>query len=123
VHQRLTWESHVCNDCGSTIAEGAKIYGSPAGRFCSAHCAKRANERALHGESEEMAKKKFNIRPKPPDLTAEEERAGYVPNVVYSCGGMIHNDTLIVLYAMSDMSSGFATAPLPVLLAVLQEDS
>jgi predicted GH43/DUF377 family glycosyl hydrolase len=46
-----------------------------------------------------------------------------VPNVVYSCGGMIHNDTLIVPYAMSDMYSGFATVPLPDLLAVLQEDS
>jgi len=70
-----------------------------------------------------MAKKKFNIRPKPPDLTAEEERSGYVPNVVDSCGGMIHNDTLIVPYATSDMYSGFAAAPLPDLLAVLQEDS
>jgi predicted GH43/DUF377 family glycosyl hydrolase len=52
----------------------------------------------------------------------EEERSGYVPNVVYSCGGMIHNDSLIIPYAMSDMCSGFATVPLPDLLAALQED-
>lgn len=35
-----------------------------------------------------------------------EEREGYVPNVVYSCGALIHNDTLILPYAMSDTCSG-----------------
>jgi predicted GH43/DUF377 family glycosyl hydrolase len=39
----------------------------------------------------------------------EEEREGYVPNVVYSCGSLIHNGTLILPYAMSDISSGIAT--------------
>ncbi len=39
----------------------------------------------------------------------EEEREGYVPNVVYSCGSIIHNNTLIIPYAMSDYSSGFAS--------------
>jgi predicted GH43/DUF377 family glycosyl hydrolase len=58
---------------------------------------------------------------KPLLIPTEEESSGYVPNVVYSCGGMIHNDTLIIPYAMSDMASGFATVPLPDLLAVLQE--
>jgi predicted GH43/DUF377 family glycosyl hydrolase len=41
-----------------------------------------------------------------------EERSGYVPNVVYSCGAMIHNEVLVIPYAMSDTSSGFATVPL-----------
>lgn len=35
-----------------------------------------------------------------------EEREGYVPNVVYSCGSIIHNDNLIMPYAMSDTCSG-----------------
>ena len=39
----------------------------------------------------------------------EEEREGYVPNVVYSCGAMIHNEHLIIPYAMSDSASSFAT--------------
>ena len=39
----------------------------------------------------------------------EEEREGYVPNVVYSCGSMIHNNMLIIPYAMSDITSGIAT--------------
>ena len=39
----------------------------------------------------------------------EEEREGYVPNVVYSCGSIIHNNELIIPYAMSDINSGIAT--------------
>lgn len=44
-----------------------------------------------------------------PLLTAnEEEREGYVPNVIYSCGSMIVNDKLILPYAMSDVASRIA---------------
>ena len=39
----------------------------------------------------------------------EEERHGYVPNVVYSCGSIIHNDMLVIPYAVSDYASAFAT--------------
>jgi len=39
----------------------------------------------------------------------EEEREGYVPNVVYTCGAIIHNDELVIPYAMSDVTSGIAT--------------
>lgn len=46
----------------------------------------------------------------------ESEREGYVPNVVYSCGAMIHGDLLIIPYAMSDIRSGVASAHLPELL-------
>lgn len=49
------------------------------------------------------------------------EREGYVPNVVYSCGGAIHNDTLILPYAMSDYASSIATVPLKELLAELKK--
>lgn len=42
----------------------------------------------------------------------QDEREGYVPNVVYSCGSTIHNDNLIIPYAMSDTCSGIATIPL-----------
>jgi len=45
-----------------------------------------------------------------------KERTGYVPNVVYSCGGMVHHDTLIIPYAMSDFATGFASIPLNELL-------
>jgi len=37
------------------------------------------------------------------------EREGYVPNVVYTCGGMRHNDQIVLPYAVSDTFSKFAT--------------
>ncbi len=46
----------------------------------------------------------------------EAEREGYVPNVVYSCGAMIHGQYLYIPYAMSDMVTGMAYVPLAQLL-------
>lgn len=44
-----------------------------------------------------------------PLMTAnEEEREGYVPNVIYSCGSMLLDDNLIIPYAMSDVASRIA---------------
>jgi predicted GH43/DUF377 family glycosyl hydrolase len=45
-----------------------------------------------------------------------DEREGYVPNVVYSCGGIINNGKLILPYGLSDYSSSFATVDLNALL-------
>jgi predicted GH43/DUF377 family glycosyl hydrolase len=50
----------------------------------------------------------------------ETEREGYVPNVVYSCGGIVHNGILILPYAMSDSASSFATIPLADVLAAMR---
>lgn len=47
----------------------------------------------------------------------DNEREGYVPNVVYSCGSLVHNSTLILPYAMSDITSGVATVSLETLIA------
>lgn len=46
----------------------------------------------------------------------ETEREGYVPNVVYSCGSIIHNNYLVIPYAMSDSACGFAKIELKKLL-------
>jgi predicted GH43/DUF377 family glycosyl hydrolase len=48
-----------------------------------------------------------------------DERRGYVPNVVYSCGGMVHNDTLFIPYGISDAATGFASVSLDALLSRL----
>ncbi len=57
---------------------------------------------------------------KDPLLTPnDEEREGYVPNVVYSCGSIIHNNELIMAYAMSDYASAFASFPLDELFDAL----
>jgi predicted GH43/DUF377 family glycosyl hydrolase len=46
----------------------------------------------------------------------EQEREGYVPNVVYTCGALIHNGTLVLPYAMSDSATSIATIPVHDLL-------
>ncbi|MEB3259414.1 MAG: glycosidase, partial [Cyanobacteriota bacterium] len=50
---------------------------------------------------------------------AEDERDGYVPNVVYSCGGLIHADHLWLPYAISDRATRMARMPLAPLLETL----
>jgi len=46
----------------------------------------------------------------------EEEREGYVPNVVYSCGAIVHNGQLVIPYGMSDCASTYASVDLNELL-------
>lgn len=50
---------------------------------------------------------------------APDEQDGYVPNVVYSCGGLVHAATLVIPYGIADGAIGLATVPLPDLLAEL----
>ena len=52
----------------------------------------------------------------------ESEREGYVPNVVYSCGALLHNGVLVIPYGLADHATGFATVPLDELLAAMQDD-
>lgn len=59
--------------------------------------------------------------PYPLIMPNEKEREGYVPNVVYSCGSIIHNEDLIIPYAMSDYASTYATVNLRALLTALKE--
>ena len=49
----------------------------------------------------------------------EEERDGYVPNVVYTCGSMLYNKNLIIPYAVSDSASCFAYIQLNDLLNMM----
>jgi predicted GH43/DUF377 family glycosyl hydrolase len=51
----------------------------------------------------------------------EEEREGYVPNVVYSCGSLIHNNHLILPYAVSDYASSYVTVNMDELFAALKK--
>jgi predicted GH43/DUF377 family glycosyl hydrolase len=47
------------------------------------------------------------------------EREGYVPNVVYTCGAMRHNDQIILPYAISDTYSNFATIEIAALMKAM----
>lgn len=51
-----------------------------------------------------------------------DEQDGYVPNVVYTCGGLVHGATLFVPYGINDGAIGLATVPLPDLLAAMRRD-
>lgn len=50
----------------------------------------------------------------------EAEREGYVPNVVYTCGAMLHEGDLLIPYAMSDYAASFASVPLEELLSTME---
>jgi predicted GH43/DUF377 family glycosyl hydrolase len=54
------------------------------------------------------------LRPEP------SEREGYVPNVVYTCGAMRHNDQIILPYAVSDTFSNFATIKISALMQTME---
>ena len=51
----------------------------------------------------------------------EDERDGYVPNVLYSCGGLVHQDTLVLPYAFSDAAIRIALIAMSDLLDALIE--
>jgi predicted GH43/DUF377 family glycosyl hydrolase len=58
---------------------------------------------------------------KEPLLTADEhERDGYVPNVVYTCGSMVHEGELIIPYAIADQRCRIASVPIRELLSRLK---
>jgi len=48
------------------------------------------------------------------------EREGYVPNVVYTCGFMQHENLLIIPYAVSDSATVFATIELDEILNAMK---
>jgi predicted GH43/DUF377 family glycosyl hydrolase len=51
---------------------------------------------------------------------AAEDREGYVPNVVYTCGAMRHGDLLFMPYGIADSAVGFAFVPIQELLAAMR---
>ena len=57
--------------------------------------------------------------PEPLLSPAADEQYGYVPNVVYSCGALVHAGTLVVPYGIGDAAIGIATVPMEDLLAAL----
>jgi len=49
-------------------------------------------------------------------LLAPDEHAGYVPNVVFSCGTLTHAGRLFIPYGMGDATVGVASVLLDELL-------
>lgn len=50
----------------------------------------------------------------------EREREGYVPNVVYTCGAILHHNQLIIPYSMSDIQAGIASVGLDELFHAMK---
>ena len=109
------WESVKVGNCGSPIETEAGwivlTHGvGPMRKYCIGA--------ALLDLSEPT---KVIGRLREPLLCAEgNERDGYVPNVVYSCGSLLHGDELILPYGMSDKATTIVSVPLKELIDALR---
>ena len=108
------WEYVQIGNCGSPIEidEGWLVitHGvGPVRNYCIGACLLDRNDpsKLLARTTEPL------IRPSP------EERYGYVPNIAYTCGAMVHGRTLVLPYALADSFTMFATVPLDRLLAAM----
>jgi predicted GH43/DUF377 family glycosyl hydrolase len=108
------WDLVQIGNCGSPIETEAGwillTHGvGPVRRYCiGAMLLDRADPSRVLGRLRE-----------PLLVPTAEEREGYVPNVLYSCGSMIHKDALVIPYAMSDLATTFATVSVGELVGAL----
>lgn len=115
---KYPWEFVQMGNCGSPIE-------TPEGWLVITHGVGPVREYSL-GISLldlENPEKEIGRLSTPLLMPNEKEREGYVPNVVYSCGSMMHNDSLIIPYAMSDHASTYATVNLAELIAELKKSN
>ncbi len=114
VSPRWPWEYVQIGNCGSPIEidEGWLVITHGVGtvrNYCIGACLlDRDDPSKLLARTTQPL-----IRPSP------EERYGYVPNIAYTCGAMVHGRTLILPYALADSFTTFATVPLDRLLAAM----
>lgn len=113
---RFSWEFTQIGNCGSPLwtKEGWLVITHGVGamrRYCLG-----ASLLDLDDPSKEIGRLK-----EPLLAPLEGEREGYVPNVVYSCGSIIHNNSLILPYAVSDYSSTYGVVDLEELLDALKK--
>jgi predicted GH43/DUF377 family glycosyl hydrolase len=111
----MPWEFVQVGNCGSPLETGhgwlVLTHGvGPMRRYCIG---------AILLDREDPGK--IIGRLKTPLLTPrEEERDGYVPNVVYSCGAIIHHGELVIPFAMSDTLSGVVSVGVEELMAGME---
>jgi beta-1,2-mannobiose phosphorylase / 1,2-beta-oligomannan phosphorylase len=112
---KYPWEFIQIGNCGSPIEtdEGWLVITHGVGQMREYSIG--ASLFDLHDPEKEIGRLKS-----PLIMPNATEREGYVPNVVYSCGSIIHNNDLIIPYAMSDYASTYATVNLRELLSELK---
>jgi predicted GH43/DUF377 family glycosyl hydrolase len=109
------WESVKIGNCGSPIETEAGwlliTHGvGPMRKYCIG-----AALLDLHDPTKVIG------RLREPLLMPEgTTREGYVPNVVYSCGSLVHGRELVLPYAMSDRASTIVSMPLEELLGAME---
>ncbi len=112
---KFPWEFIQIGNCGSPIetSEGWLILTHGVGPMREYVIG--ASLFDLHNPEKEIGRSKSPLL-----MPNTEEREGYVPNVVYSCGALINNDDLVIPYAVSDYASTYATVNLKELLNELK---
>jgi predicted GH43/DUF377 family glycosyl hydrolase len=112
---KYPWEFVQVGNCGSPIE-------TEEGWLVITHGVGPMREYVLGASLYELDNPEKEIgRLKTPLLAPNnEEREGYVPNVIYSCGSIIHNKNLIIPYGMSDCASTCASIILSELLNELK---
>jgi predicted GH43/DUF377 family glycosyl hydrolase len=115
---RFPWEFIQIGNCGSPIE-------TDEGWLVITHGVGPMREYAIAASLFDLDNPTIEIgRLKSPLIMPNaEEREGYVPNVVYSCGSIIQNNDLIIPYAMSDYASTYATVNLRELLTELKNSN
>ncbi len=112
---RHYWEFVQIGNCGSPIE-------TPEGWLVLTHAVGPVRQYCLSAillDLDDPTKVIGHLR-NPLLVPNNEEREGYVPNVVYSCGAMVHNNKLIIPYGLSDTGAGFASVCMDDLLAELK---
>jgi predicted GH43/DUF377 family glycosyl hydrolase len=114
-HPKYPWELVQIGNAGSPIE-------TEAGWLVMTHAVGSMREYTLGASLYDMENPEIEIGrlTEPLMVPNEVEREGYVPNVIYSCGSIIHDDDLIIPYAMSDHSSTYATVKIKELLDALK---
>lgn len=112
---RFPWEFVQIGNCGSPIE-------TKEGWLILTHGVGQMREYVLGASLFDLdnPEKEIGRLQKPLLIANDFEREGYVPNVIYSCGSIVHNGILGIPYAMSDHASSFATVNLAELLTALK---
>ena len=115
VRPRFSWEIVQIGNCGSPIE-------TEAGWLVLSHGVGPMRQYSIGAFllDKDNPSKVIGRLPKPLLRPGPDEREGYVPNVVYTCGSLVHNGILIVPYAVSDSATKFARVNLKALLAAMR---
>lgn len=100
------------------LGTGAPPLETPEGWLVITHGVGPVREYALGAMLLDLADPRVvrGVLAEPLLVPTEEERIGYVPNVVYTCGALLHAGLVVLPYGCSDSSVRFATVPLDPLL-------